>query len=63
MTEVLRMIVLGLVLVMVGFLVGMSILTTAGVILLMVMAVLAIIGSMRRELADGGSPRDAFPDY
>jgi membrane-bound ClpP family serine protease len=46
----LRMIVLGLVLLVVGFLTGIPILTTIGVILLVVGAVLFILGSMGRAV-------------
>jgi hypothetical protein len=44
------MIVLGLVLLVVGFLTGISILTTIGVILLVVGAILFILGSMGRAV-------------
>ncbi|MDQ5840466.1 MAG: DUF6131 family protein [Chloroflexota bacterium] len=44
------MIVLGLVLLVVGFLTGIPILTTIGVILLVVGAVLFILGSMGRAV-------------
>ena len=44
------MIVLGLVLLVVGYLTGISILTTIGVILLVVGAILFILGSMGRAV-------------
>ena len=44
------MIVLGIVLILIGFLLGMSILTTLGVILLVVGVVLMVLGSTGREI-------------
>ncbi|WP_433194828.1 DUF6131 family protein [Nocardia sp. CA-107356] len=40
------MIVLGLILLIVGYLLGISLLTTAGIILLLIGAVLALVGSV-----------------
>lgn len=44
------MIVLGIVLILIGFLLGMSIVTTLGVILLVVGVVLMVLGSTGREI-------------
>lgn len=44
------MIVLGIILVIIGFLLGMSIITTLGVILLVVGVVLMVLGSTGREI-------------
>lgn len=44
------MIVLGIVLILIGFLLGMSILTTLGVILLVVGVVLMVLGSTGRAV-------------
>ena len=44
------MIVLGIVLILIGFLLGMSILTTLGVILLVVGVVLMVLGSSGRAV-------------
>ncbi|WP_169813067.1 DUF6131 family protein [Nocardia jejuensis] len=44
------MIVLGLILLVAGFLLGISILTTLGVILLVVGAILAVLGQVGRPI-------------
>jgi hypothetical protein len=48
--EVTKMIVLGLILLVVGFFTGISILTTIGVILLVVGVILAILGATGRAV-------------
>ncbi|MFJ4653290.1 DUF6131 family protein [Nocardia sp. NPDC088792] len=48
------MIVLGLILLVVGYLIGIPILTTIGVILLVVGAVLALLGAVGRPIGGRG---------
>ncbi|WP_169811366.1 MULTISPECIES: DUF6131 family protein [Nocardia] len=44
------MIVLGLILLIVGYLLGIGLLTTAGIILLLIGAILALVGSVGRPV-------------
>ncbi|MFI7671275.1 DUF6131 family protein [Nocardia vinacea] len=47
------MIILGLILLIVGYLLGIGLLTTAGIILLIIGAVLALVGSVGRHPVGG----------